>query len=320
MLSINTRGLSDEKYSIDEPWNMVNKRLKFTRGLLLVATLSVFIVMGILVLMAWGFAFVLSHSGCQGAHDSLASRGYASEPVEFTTAGGNTLRGWFTHGARSPDVAIIVLPGMSGDTQMTLADSEILAKAGYSTLIYEHRSCANPSLLHSGGYLEAEDLISATQYLSSRGDIRHIGVLGFSTGGTATLLAAARTPHIEAIIAKGVPARFLSDERTGYSLANQFGTLYRALVLKFFSLQTGLLSGTAEPVEVISRLSPRPVLLIHGEYEAASGQILYAQAGDPKELWIVPGSGHGGYQAAAPQEYAKRIVSFFDRAFSADPK
>jgi len=298
----------------------VNKLLKFTRVILLVMTLSAITVLGILIFLAWGYAFFLSHAGCLGTHISLASRGYASEPVEFTTAGGYRLRGWFARGSRQPETVIIVLPGMSGDTQMALADSEILARAGYSTLAYEHRSCADPALLHSGGYLEAGDLISAVQYLESRGDVRHIGVLGFSTGGTAALLAAAVTPRIEAVVEKGAPAHFLSDGQSGSGLANQFGNLYQALVLKFFAMQTGLSSGVTETVDVIGSLGPRPVLLIHGGNEATSGQILYAQAGDPKELWIVPGAGHGEYQAVNPQEYANRIVSFFDRVFGVDHK
>jgi alpha-beta hydrolase superfamily lysophospholipase len=295
---------------------MIGISAKFLRITLSVLLLSGLAVAGILIILAWGYAFVLSHSGCQGRHDSLASRGFAAEPVEFTTTAGYTLKGWYSRGSRFPEAAIVVLPGMSGDTQMALADSEILARAGYSTLIYEHRSCANFALLHSGGYLEAGDLDSAVDYLESRGDVRHIGVMGFSTGGTAALLSAAKDPRIEAVIAKGVPTRFLTDTQPGLGPANQFGALYHRLVLKFFALQTSLSPYVTEPVDAIGGISPRPVLLIHGEYEAAAGQELYARAGEPKELWIVPGARHGGYQAANPEEYARRVVHFFDNVFN----
>ena len=185
--------------------------------------------------------------------------------------------------------------------------------------MYEHRSCASSSLLHSGGYFEAEDLISAVGYLAARGDIHHIGVIGFSTGGTAALLAAAETPRVEAVIAKGAPARFLSATNSKTGAANELEGWYMRLVLKFFSQQTGLPTGVKEPVDVIGSISPRPVLLIYGEHEASQGQTLYAQAGGPTELWIVPGAGHGGYQVANPQEYASRVVDFIDRAFNNKP-
>jgi fermentation-respiration switch protein FrsA (DUF1100 family) len=40
---------------------------------------------------------------------------------------------------------------------------------------------------------------------------------------------------------------------------------------------------------------------------------LYAAAGDPKELWVIPGADHGGTLAAAGSEYEKRVGEFFDR-------
>jgi dipeptidyl aminopeptidase/acylaminoacyl peptidase len=189
----------------------VKQQLRIIRITLLVIILSIISMLGILLILAGGYAYLLAHIGCMGAHDSLDSRGYKSEPVEFITDEGYTIQGWLTRGSRLPEVVIIVLPGMSGDTQLALADSQVLADAGYGTLIYEHRSCVDPGLLHSGGYLEANDLISAVEFLESRGDVRHIGVLGFSTGGTAALLAAAETPRIEAVIAEGAPAKFLQD-------------------------------------------------------------------------------------------------------------
>ena len=208
---------------------------------------------------------------------------------------------------------------MSGDTQLALADSKVLANAGYSTFMYEHRSCSDPRLLHSGGYLEADDLISAVEFLESRGDIHHIGVLGFSTGGTAALLAAAETPRIEAVIAEGVPATFLQDAQIKSGTANLVEESLHSLVLTLYRLQVGLPSDVLEPVEAVGLISPRPVFFIYGEYEATKGETLYAQAGHPKTLWVVPGVGHGGYQAAYPQDYASQVINFFDSHFNTLP-
>jgi hypothetical protein len=74
------------------------------------------------------------------------------------------------------------------------------------------------------------------------------------------------------------------------------------------------------PISVIDQISPRPLLLIYGEHELVSTQArqLLAQAGDPKELWVVPDCGHGGYLNAAPEEWERRVVGFFDDALSSD--
>jgi fermentation-respiration switch protein FrsA (DUF1100 family) len=45
-------------------------------------------------------------------------------------------------------------------------------------------------------------------------------------------------------------------------------------------------------------------------------QRLFAAAGDPKDLWIEEGAGHGDYVAVAPAEYEKRVIPFLERAFA----
>ncbi|HEY2408710.1 MAG TPA: alpha/beta hydrolase, partial [Polyangiaceae bacterium] len=44
---------------------------------------------------------------------------------------------------------------------------------------------------------------------------------------------------------------------------------------------------------------------------AAMASTLYAAAGAPKKLWIVPGAHHGDYASVAPVEYAERLARFF---------
>jgi fermentation-respiration switch protein FrsA (DUF1100 family) len=45
-----------------------------------------------------------------------------------------------------------------------------------------------------------------------------------------------------------------------------------------------------------------------------SGQKLYDAAGEPKELRFEPMAGHHGLAEAAPEEYERRVVGFFDKA------
>jgi fermentation-respiration switch protein FrsA (DUF1100 family) len=43
--------------------------------------------------------------------------------------------------------------------------------------------------------------------------------------------------------------------------------------------------------------------------------VYYAAAGAPKQIWRVPGAGHTGGIDARPQEYERRVIEFFNRAF-----
>jgi fermentation-respiration switch protein FrsA (DUF1100 family) len=65
------------------------------------------------------------------------------------------------------------------------------------------------------------------------------------------------------------------------------------------------------PVEVAGRISPIPLLLVHGDrdhyFPVEHPQALYAAANEPKELWLVEGFGHA--ENAASPELLERIGS-----------
>ena len=72
------------------------------------------------------------------------------------------------------------------------------------------------------------------------------------------------------------------------------------------------------PIEAMPHISPRAVFLINGADDWTGtnpddARALYAAAGEPKELWIVPGAGHGGAFHVARQEYQERLLAFFDQ-------
>lgn len=268
--------------------------------------------------IAWMYSWAVLHPGCQGDRASLEVAGFAAEPIEFASRDGPVLRGWFTVGDSHPETAIIVIPGHAGNSAFAVPDASMLARSGFSTLIFEHRSCADPSLAASTGYYEAYDLLGAVDYLKTRPGVKHIGALGFSEGGTATILAAAQEPALEAIVAMGGYDSLDNDILDPGSELGPLDQVVRRLILVSTGLQLGIPARASSPISVIDQIAPRPILLIYGEYEVKPGQALYDAAGEPKALWIVPGAGHGGYQPAAPQEYELRIVTFFEETFQAE--
>jgi fermentation-respiration switch protein FrsA (DUF1100 family) len=71
------------------------------------------------------------------------------------------------------------------------------------------------------------------------------------------------------------------------------------------------------PRDYVAAISPRPLLLIHGladtEVSPANSEILFAAAGEPKELWLVPDIDHTRGMRDRQDEYSERIVQFFDQ-------
>jgi uncharacterized protein len=76
-----------------------------------------------------------------------------------------------------------------------------------------------------------------------------------------------------------------------------------------------------DPVEVVERISPRPLLLMHGSADdivpVASAHALFARAGEPKELWLIEGLKHCKALEELYEPFKSRVLSFFDRWLAA---
>ena len=57
------------------------------------------------------------------------------------------------------------------------------------------------------------------------------------------------------------------------------------------------------PDEAAARISPVPLLIVHGDqdnfFPVEHARRLYEAAGEPKELWLEPGFGHAESSASA---------------------
>lgn len=272
-----------------------------------------------IVLGSWLYAGAILYPGCQGSRTSLDSFGIPSQSISFEAVDGTVRRGWYTQGETRPGVVVIVVPGHAGNTAFAINDAAIFANAGYSTLIYEHRSCADPHLSASTGFYEAQDVINASHFLMSLPETNQIAVFGVSEGGTAAILAAASEPTISAIIAAGGYASLADDvldpPPDNHSIPER---IFRQMTLWSLDAQLDLPLDSTSPILAIPEISPRPILLIYGDSEQNVGIALYNAAGNPKTLWIVPGAAHAGYASAAPEEYSQRLLDFLEGAVPLD--
>jgi len=234
------------------------------------------------------------------------------EEVTFRTPDGVTVGGWYIRPANS--AVIVLVPGIGSARDGMFDDAAILARHGYGLLMYDSRACSVPGARNSLGYVETNDLLGAVEYLSRRPEAKRIGALGFSAGGVIVIRGAARDERIRAIVSEG--GFHDLKQHIVHNQAPPMRQLLEWQVLTFYWLDTGVNPAAVSPVTDIGRISPRPVLLVYGEHEAERGgaQLLYNAAREPKDLWIVPGAGHGGYINAIPQEYEQRIIAFFDKA------
>jgi predicted acyl esterase len=228
-----------------------------------------------------------------------------------------TLQAWYL----SPQngVVIILLPGLGGGRDGMLREGAILARHDYGLLMTEMRSCAHPEGQTSLGYYEAKDLQEAVTWVLDQPVVEHVGVLGYSLGGITATIGSAEDERIEAVVAEGGFYDLAADITNEGGANSLWETIMFQSILVSFRLETGVNARDVSPISVIDRVSPRPLLLIYGELEASETHPheQLARAGEPKDLWIVPGAWHGGYLDVAAEEWERRVAAFFDSAFAA---
>lgn len=270
------------------------------------------------LLIAWGcvlagsallYTHSLLHPACAPATAVLD--GY--QVISLTAPEGFRLSGWY----RPPHngMVIVLLGGHGANRDALLPEAAVLSAEGYGILALEQRACAGAQA--TLGYREAQDVTLAVDYAMQQPSVQRVGALGFSAGGVAVILAAAHDPRISAVVAEGNYANLLEEMLPMPGAAQPWlEAQLHPLVIVFYALATGIWPAEVSPEVDLPRISPRPVLLIHGEREIARsrGQRQFQGALPPRALWVVPGAGHGEYLKAVPAEYAQRLLIFFDGA------
>jgi fermentation-respiration switch protein FrsA (DUF1100 family) len=91
---------------------------------------------------------------------------------------------------------------------------------------------------------------------------------------------------------------------------------YRQLVAFFVRVHFDVLD-EPDAIDVVDKISPRPLLLMHGTHDRAvavwQSQALFDRAGQPKDIWILDGAEHTALFNLAPEEYERRVIGFLDR-------
>lgn len=236
-----------------------------------------------------------------------------------------------------PREAILLLHGYSGSIAPDLLEYTPFLRATAGVFGIDFRghgdSDDGPTTF---GLLEVEDVAGALAWLGERG-IRRVALMGTSMGGMTALAAVAvlgdgalpsadadpdrpkavigaPRPRMVAVVADSVASDPTIPVATRLPVP---ASLQRFMAARLFDGATERLGGDPRatgPARVIGLVEPVPLLLIHGTDDVtvplADGERLAALAGPSAEHWVVPGAGHSGGHAAAPQDYAQRVGDF----------
>lgn len=263
--------------------------------------------------LAWGYVSHLTHPGCSPAGPPLVHEPPA-QTIRLQTADDLTLNGYY-YPPRNQAV-ILALGGLGGGLGSDLPPIGFLLDEGYGVLQVGSRACAKPPAAVTIGAKELLDAEAGLKFLQSQPDVQKIGAFGFSMGGVTAIRTTALHPSIQAVVAEGGYYNMGRDFVADGQRKPWMETVFLYTVAGAFRLQTGANPFEISPVDDIARISPRPVLLIYGSLELGSGRgdLQYAAARQPKELWVVPGGAHGTNYRIAEEEYRRRVLEFFKDA------
>ncbi|MBC7259625.1 MAG: alpha/beta fold hydrolase [Chloroflexi bacterium] len=248
-----------------------------------------------------------------------AEYGLEYEEVTFTSEDGIPLRGWLIP-AQEARRAVIFLHGHAGSMDPDLKYAPWFHERGISVLMFDFRGHGRSGGRYvSMGYFERRDLLAAERFLLGRGYTR-IGVLGFSMGGAVAISGAPLSQNIRAVAADGSfvwlrDAIYEGMRERGIPGAPAKCLAFLAVKLADWRLGADL--EEADPGLWASKVAPRALLLIHGEQDPYTSteevRAMFASAGAPKELWVVPGAGHRNVDEVEPEAYKQKVLEFFER-------
>lgn len=240
------------------------------------------------------------------------------EEISFVTDDGITLRGYWIPSPGSTR-AVIMLHGFAGSLDPDLRYTPHLHYAGFNLLLFDFRAHGRSGgWLTSLGTLEIRDVRAAVSFTLAKG-CDHIGLLGFSMGGRAAVMAAPSTPGVNAILVDGTPPRLVTAVTQNLCLRKlplPISWLTARMMLLGGSIISGCNFFTHDPLFVAKELAGIPVLFFHGEKDryAANNQIreMVDSIGRSARLWLVPEARHRDIEITRPEEYMQNLIAFFN--------
>lgn len=265
-----------------------------------------------------------------------------AEDVAFAGPAGLTLRGVYAK-AVGPRRGVVLFGLEFGSNRWAcLGYCRHLIEAGYDVFAFEPRNQGDSDRQEDYQPLQwvtdrdLADVRAALAYLKARPDAdpRGVGLFGVSKGGTAGLIAAANDPFIRCAVVDGVYGIYstmLPYMRKWISIYNSSYAIHKLMPdwTYYWIARTGV-NRVARAQKVrfldlapaIRRFAPRPLFMIHGGGDTyikpSMAEELFAQAGEPKEFWLVEKARHNQALQVAGDEFRRRVLAFFDRHL-ADP-
>ncbi|MGQ4912556.1 MAG: alpha/beta hydrolase [Candidatus Thorarchaeota archaeon] len=228
-------------------------------------------------------------------------------PTEFESDGA-TVQGHFVISeGEGPFPGICKFHGLPGGPDQTSGIATRFAEAGFVVLTFDFRGFRSSEGVFSLSNQIKDARVAVSHLLESELiDESWVGVYGASFGGAVAVCAAASDSRIDAVCLRAPvydTAWFVRQPMMSAlmeEIAAADSTQVRGIedtVMREKMIE-GMLADSLvyNPMNDISKVSPRPLLIVHGtddvSIDLAGVKRLFEQARDPKDLIVVEGADH----------------------------
>ena len=249
---------------------------------------------------------------------------FEMEEIEFAGGEGLMMAGWNVPSKNG--ATIILLHGYGTNRTAMLWHAKRLVDAGYGVLLYDERASGESAgTRRSYGWEDPRDVQGAIRFIEAEsggdGDPQRIGIAGCSIGAQIALQSAAYYPELQAVWADGpstVRAKDIPAPKDPIVALIKLGNYSLDWM---FALKLDM-EAPAPLIDIIGEIAPRPIMLIGGgrpmPLVGSEGERMVpryaAYAGANAQTWVIPEAIHCDGPNYRPDEYAERMIEFFDIA------
>jgi pimeloyl-ACP methyl ester carboxylesterase len=270
--------------------------------------------------LTFGAGWILSHPVQQKVGEPPPD--LHARSVLFQSDNSAKVHGWWCPVSRSHG-SLLLLPGVRANRLSMVTRAQFLYRARYSVLLIDLQGTGETEGDEiTFGWRESRDVLAAVDFLRKADPNVPVVVIGSSLGGAAALLA---TPplKVDAMVLESVYPTI--EIATANRLEKYLGPLGRAgtpLLLMQVHARLGIPASRLHPVDHIANVGC-PILIVSGAKDRNTTpedtRMLFSQAREPKELWLVPNAGHVDLHQADTTEYESRILQFLGHISTPQP-
>jgi len=223
--------------------------------------------------------------------------------ITLDSESGSRLAGWHIPSEQKRGVIVLAHPYQGSRLDM-LNRARLLHSHGYSIVMTDLQAHGeSPGEIVTIGHLERYDVAAAVDFAKENHPAEPIGVLGFSMGGAATLMASPL--NVDAVVLESVYSSIESAVRNRVIVKlGALAAVPAKVLLMQLKPRLGISVADLRPIDRLPQVGC-PVFIMSGTDDrhttAEETHAMFEAANEPKEFWMVEGADHEDFVRFQPR-------------------